>query len=231
MRDRVIILILVTTWLCSCMHRTNSSTGKVAKTDNRQLSLIYDIEKASGYRYIRTDTTYASATGKGVTIQNSGPKGGNIEPGIPYTDAKGKNYFFAAFWTRIINGTNRALEIKVNFPADSYPLSPSSDSYLKLFLPADTMTVDKLSMYSYGLTGMKSFIDSNFNNATMLQKTLEPNEDHIFYIVTISYQAGGPARSSMILKEKELFYRISMGPYGPVEIPCGKITFKNKGGN
>lgn len=44
------------------MQRTNFRTGKVAKNDNRQLSLIYDIEKASGYRYIYTDTTYASST-------------------------------------------------------------------------------------------------------------------------------------------------------------------------
>jgi hypothetical protein len=74
---------------------------------------------------------------------------------------------------------------------------------------------------------MKSFVDTNFNNATELQKTIEPNDDHIFYIVTISYQAGGPARAAIILKEKELFYRISMGPYGPVEIPCGNIVFEN----
>lgn len=231
MRNSIIILILVITWLCSCGRRSNFRTGKVAKNSDRQLSLIYDLEKASGYRYIYTDTTYASSTGKGITIQNSVPKGGNIEPETPYTDSTGKKYFFAAFWTRIINQTNTALEFKVNFPGDSFPLSPPSDSYLKLFIPTDTMTIDKLRLYSYGLTGMKSFVDTNFNNATTLQKTIKPNEEYMFYIVTISYQAGGPARSAIVLKEKELFYRISMGPYGPLEIPCGKIAFKNIDGN
>ena len=230
MRNSVIILILVITWLSSCMQRTNVRTGKVSKNDNRQLSLIQDIEKSSGYRYIYTDTTYESS-GKEITIQNSGPKGGNVEPEIPYTDSTGKKYFFAAFWTRIINGTNTTLDFKVHFPADPFPLSSSSDAYLKLFIPTDTMTVDKLPLYSYGLTGMKSFLDTNFNNATILQKTIKPNEDHIFYIVTISYQAGGPARAAITLKEKELFYRISMGPYGPLEIPCGRIALKNKDGN
>lgn len=189
------------------------------------------MEKTSGYRYIYTDTTYASSTGKGITIQNSGPKGGNIEPETPYIDSTGKKYFYAAFWTRIINQTNTVLEFKVNFPGDSFPLSPPSDSYLKLFIPTDKMTVDKLPLFNYGLTGMKSFVDTNFNNATTFQKTIEPNEEHMFYIVTISYQAGGPARSALILKEKELFYRISMGSHGPLEIPCGKIAFKDQDGH
>ncbi len=147
MRNSLIIFILVITWLCSCGRRSNFRTGKVAKNNNRQLSLIHDIENASGYRYIYTDTTYASSTGKGITIQNSLPKGGNIKPGTPYTDLTGKKYFFAGFWTRIINETKTAFEFEVNFPADSFPLSSPSDSYLKLFIPTDTMTVDKLSLY------------------------------------------------------------------------------------
>lgn len=227
MRNSLIILILVITLLCSCGRRSNFRTGNVAKNTNSQQSLIHDLENASGYQYIYTDTTYTSYTGKGITIQNGYPKGGNVEPGTPYTDSTGKKYFFAAFWTRIINGTDAALEFEVNFPADSLPLSSTSDSYLKLFIPTDTMTVDKLPLYSYGLTGIKSFIDTNFNNATKLQKTIKPKGEHIFYIATISYQTGGPARAAIILKEKELFYKIAMGVYESVEIPSGKITLKN----
>ena len=199
-----VLLLLVFLWLGSCTHRTNLSTGQVTKNNQDQLSLIHNIEKTSGYRYIHTDTTYDTANGSGITIQNSVPKGGNIEPGIPYTDSTGKTYFFAAFWTRIINGTNTAIEFTVNFPADSFPLSSSSDAYLKLLVPPDSMTVDKLSLYSYGLTGMKSFVDTNFNHATRLRKTINPNEEHMFYVVTVAYHAGGPARSSIILKDKDL---------------------------
>jgi len=200
-----------------------ASSQVFGQTGNRELSLIHDIEKSSGYRYIYKDTTYARL---GITIQNSLPKGGNIEPGTPYIDSAGKQYFYAAFWTRIINGTDTALEFNINFPGDSFPLSSSSNSYVKLFIPAGTMTVDKLSLFNYGLTGMKSFLDSNFNNPTILQKTIKPGEEHIFYTVAISYQAVGPARTEIILKRKKLLYRITMGPYGPLEIPCGEVAIK-----
>ena len=231
MRKSLIVLVLAITGLYSCGPRSNFKAAKVAKNSDRQQSLIHDIEKASGYRYIYTDTTYAFSTGKGITIQNSVPKGGNIEPGGPYIDAKGRQYFYAAFWTRIINGTDIDLEFEVNFPADSFPLSSSSDSFLKLFIPTDTMTFDKLPLFNYGLTGMKSFVDSNWKNATTLQKTIKPNEEQIFYTVALAYQAGGPARSAIILKGKKLFYRTTMGPHGPFEIPFGKTTFINEDGN
>jgi len=227
MRNSLIFFILITTWLCSCGPTSNFRVRKVEEDGARQRSLIHDIEKKSGYSYIYEDTTYASHTGNGITIQNSGPKVGNIEPGLPYVDASGRRYFFAAFWTRIINGTETTMEFEVNFPANEFPLSPPSDPYLKLLIPPDKMTVDKLPLYSYGLTGMKDFVDTNFDSATKLQKTIGPNEEHMFYIITISYQAGGPARASITLKENELFYRISMGAHGPLEIPCGRIALKS----
>jgi len=218
-------------WLCSCGPRSNLRTDQIAENNEVQHSPIHDIEKTRGYRYIYSDTTYAFSHGNGITIQNSLPKGGYIDPETPYTDSTGKEYFFVAFWTRIINGTNSTLELMVNFPSESFPLSSPSDSYLKLFLPADTMTVDKLPLYNYGLTRMKSFVDTNWDHATILQKTIETNEEHIFYTVALSYQAGGPARSSIVLKGKQLFYRITMGPHIPLEIPCGKIAFRNQDGN
>ncbi len=229
MRHRFILLILAITCICSCGRRGHFRTGKAAKDNDKQISLIRDLERTSGYLYMDTDSTYTSFAGKGITIQNSYPKGGNIEPDIPYTDATGKSYFYVGFWTRVINGTHKTLEFKVNFPADSFPLSSPSDSYLKLFIPKDTMTVDKLRLYNYGLTKMKSFVDTNWNNASTLQKNIKPNEEHMFYTVALAYHAGGPARSGIILKKDQLFYRITMGSHGSLEIPCGKITFKNKG--
>lgn len=191
MRKSLIISILAITWLCSCGQRSNSKTGEVAieseieastKNNNKQLSQNHDLE-----RYIYTDTTYASSTGKGITIQNSLPKGGGIAPdGTQYFDSSGKSYAFAVFWTRIINETNTPLELNINFPADSFAIFTPPDSYLKLFLPTDTLTYDKLSSYNYGLTAIKSFLDTNFNKATKLQKTINPNEEHIFYVATLS---------------------------------------------
>ena len=233
MRKSLIILILVIIWLCSCGQRSESKTGKVSidseivdstKIDKSQLSLIPDLNK-----YIYTDTTYISSTGKEITIQNSFPKGGSIEQdGTQYFDSSGKRNAFAVFWTRIINESNTPLEININFPADSFAIFTPPDSYLKLFLPMDTMAFDKLSSYNYGLTGLKSYLDTNFNNASMLQKTINPNEEYIFHIVTLTYQASGTPRAALILKEQDLFYRMSVAPNGYGIIPCGKIAFKNE---
>lgn len=236
MKKSLIISILAITWLCSCEQRSNSKTGKLAieseieasiNNNKKQLSHYHDSEK-----FIYTDTTYASSKGKGITIQNSLPKGGGIAPdGKQYFDSSGKSYAFAVFWTRIINETNTPLELNINFPADSFAILTPPDSYLKLFLPTDKLTYDKLSSYNYGLTGIKSFLDTNFNKATKLQKKINPNEEHIFYVTTLSYQASGTPRAALILKEQDLYYRMSISPNGSGIIPCGQIAFKNEAGN
>jgi hypothetical protein len=233
MRKSLIISILAITWLCSCGQKSNSKTGKVAiesevevssKNNNKQLSQNHGLEK-----YIYTDSTYVSSTGKRITIQNSFPKGGSIAPDrTQYFDSSGKRYAFAVFWTRIINETNTPLELNINFPADSFAIFTPPGSYLKLFLPSDTLTYDKLSLYNYGLTGIKSFLDTNFNKATELQITIKPYDEHIFYVVTLSYKTGGTPRAAVILKEQDLYYRMSISPNGYGTIPFGKIAFKNK---
>ncbi len=75
---------------------------------------------------------------------------------------------------------------------------------------------------------MKSFVETNWNNATSLHKTIKPNEEHIFYIVGLAYKTEGPSRSAIFLKEKDLIYRTNMGPHGMLVIPCGKVDTANK---
>jgi hypothetical protein len=236
MKKSLFISIVAFTWLWSCEQSSNSKTGKVAiepeieasaNNNNKQLSQNHDLE-----RYIYTDTTYASATGQGITIQNSLPKGGGIAPdGTQYFDSSGKNYAFAVFWTRIINETNTPLELNINFPADSFAIFTPPNSYLKLFLPVDKLTYDKLSSYNYGLTEIKSFLDANFNKAAKFQKTINPNEEYIFYVAALSYQASGTPRAALILNEQDLYYRMSISPNGSGTIPFGKIALKNEAGN
>ncbi|MBT28588.1 MAG: hypothetical protein CMO01_02925 [Thalassobius sp.] len=231
MKKSLIISILTITWFCSYGQSSNSKTSEIAigservdstKINSRQLSQIPDLEK-----YIYTDTTYTLSTGNGITIQNSYPKGGGIERnGTQYVDASGKSYAFAVFWTRIINETNSPLELNINFPADSFAIFTPQDSYLKLLLPTDILTYDKLASFNYGLTGIKFFLDANFNKATKLQKTINPNEEYIFYIATLSYQAAGTPRAALILKEQDLYYRMSISPHGSGIIPCGNIALK-----
>ena len=231
MKKSLVVLILAIIWLCSCGQKSKSITDKVSidseivdSTNNHksQRTLISVLDK-----FIYTDTTYASSTGKGITIQNSYPKGGSIAPGgIQYFDSSGKRHAFVVFWTRIINETTTPLELTINFPADSLAIFTPPDSYLKLFLPTDTITIDKLLKFNYGLTGAKSFIDTNFNKATKLQKTIQPNEKYFFYVAALSFKAGGTTRGGLILKEQDLYYKLGIEPHGYGIIPCGQLVMK-----
>jgi hypothetical protein len=153
---------------------------------------------------------------QGVIIQNSFPKGDG------YADSNGKIFGVAIFWTRIINQTANPLQLKIKFPDDSLAILSSPDSYLKLFLLPDTMTLDKVSLYGYGVTDLKSILDTGLNKPTMLQRTINPQEEYLFYVGVHYLNGGGVTRTGLILKEQNLFYRISINPDSTL-IPCGHI--------
>jgi len=165
--------------------------------------------------YIDTEYRYTDSTGINVIVQNSLRKGGQ------YIDPTGKDFFSVIYWYRIINETATPLELTINFPADSFATSPSPDSYLKAFLPLDTMALGKEGLYAYGATGLKSFLDTGLNKPTMLQRIINPKDALLFYIGVLYYQAYAPSRAELVLKGKDVFYKI-----GGIEIPCGQITFK-----
>ncbi len=171
---------------------------------------------------------YSEAATNGVIIQNSFPKGG------PYLESTGKvsEPSFLIFFTRVINKTSTPLELTINFPADSFATGEGKNFHLKLFLPPDTMTLDKESWYNYGVTGLESFL--NFNKPTILQKTIKPNEEFLFHIGTVFYPARGAERAGyqglrggnraeLVLKGQDLFYR--MIPQID-SLPCGHIIFR-----
>jgi hypothetical protein len=176
-------------------------------------------------KWVDTEVKYTDSAGKVVMIHNSFPKaGGDADEKCEYTDSIGKKYRYAIFWTRVINETATPLELTINFPE----ILPSPYSDRKLFVPADTMTRDKESLYNYGITGLKSYIDTDFNK-TMLKRTINPKEESLFYIVLLSplYSVEGTVRTGFVLKEHDLFYRISIRPnFDSVLIPCGEIAFK-----
>ena len=157
----------------------------------------------------------------GITIQNSYPRGGSR-----YTDSGGKDFVYAIFWTRVVNETATPLELTINFPADSVVIT-SSYNYFKLFLPPDTMTLGSQLVYDYGLD-LKSFLDTGFHKPTMLQRTINPKDESVFYVALLTYRPyNGAVRAGFILKEQNLFYRVNM--IDPALIPCGKIVFKKSG--
>ena len=147
---------------------------------------------------------YSEATNNGVTIQNRYPKGG------PYTGPTTKhfNYSYLVFHTRVENGTEAPLEVSVNFSADSILIPDSPNTFVKFFLPSDTMTMDKQPLFSYGITELASL-----EKSTAYHKRLNPQEDCLFYVVALFYQTKAEAwrqyrggnRAEFILQGQDLF--------------------------
>ncbi len=174
-------------------------------------------------KWVDTEVKYTDSAGKVVIVHNSLPKGGG-----GYTDSVGKNYSYVIFWTRVINESDTPVELAIKFPADPFTIFPSPNSHIRIFLPPDTMTLDKVPLYDYGLTNLQSFLDAGFNRPSMLQRTINPKEECLFYIPVLFYQARGTARAALVLKGQDLFFRINIAPdVDSALIPCGQIVFKN----
>jgi hypothetical protein len=165
---------------------------------------------------------YSETTTNGVIIQNSFPKGG------PYTGPTKKhfNYSHLVFFTRVINKTETPLELTINFSADSIAIPYSADTFVKLFLPPDTMTLDKQFLFDYGVTDLESL-----QKPTMFHKTISPKEECLFYVVAIFYQTRSTAqnqqrggnRAELVLEGPDLFYRM---PPQIDSLRCGQIISK-----
>ena len=203
-----------------------SKTKDVIATDSTEITKnIDDWNNRWKIKDCKLATTDSETASQGVIIQNSLPKGDR------HTDSSGKAFGIAIFWTRVINETASPLELSINFPADSFAISPSANAYLQVFLPSDTMTLDKQWLYNYGVTGLQSFLDTGLNKPTMLRRIINSKEEFIFYTGVLLDQAGsvgavfGPTRAGFVLKEEGLFYRINL--LDPVLIPCGQIVFRN----
>ncbi|HEY0744462.1 MAG TPA: hypothetical protein VGD40_23510 [Chryseosolibacter sp.] len=162
---------------------------------------------------------YSESNTDGIVIQNSFPKGG------PYNGPVKKNYNYSqlVFFTRVANKSRTPFELTVNFTSDSIAIPYSPGTFLKLFLPSDTMTNDKRSLYNYGV----SVLDS-FDKPTAFRRTIRPNEECLFYVVAIFYQTKATAqnqqrggnRAEFILKGQDLFYRM---PPQIDSLHCGQI--------
>jgi hypothetical protein len=226
MKKSIMTLIMVTTGLF-CSGQISKSTDSVytgtsdsAKNGQSQKPLPDYHEKMCDTKY-----EYTESNGARLIIQNSFPKSG-----AHYTDPNGKKYIYAVFWTRIINETDKRLELTINFPLDSLEFPSSSGNYMKLLLPSDSMTIDKEPLYDYGLV-LKSFLDNNRYRSSSLKRTIEPKGSTTFYVVTLSDRGvGGVLRTGLSKKGQGLFYTVLN--YTPTSVPslvndkeihCGSI--------
>ena len=160
-----------------------------------------------------TKYEYTDSIGKRLIILNS------FRRGAPYTDPKGISYGKVIFWTRLVNETDNPLELKIDFPVDSFEVPGLPGKYYKLFVPPDTMTIEKEPMYDYGMPGLKSFLDNNIDKPSSLRRTINPKESSGFYVVILfDHEVGGPFQTGLCIKGQNLVYRISRAKRGTTPI-------------
>lgn len=177
--------------------------------------IIFSLAKAQNTDY----GWYSETENNGVVIQNSFNRGG------PYTTNKYFNASHLVFFTRVSNETENPLELTVTFSADSIAIPGSPDTFLKLFLPPDTMTFDKRNSFDYGV---KEF--ELIDQSTLFQRQLDPTEDCLFNVVAIFYQTKADAknerggnRAELVMKGQDLYYRM---PPQIDSLLCGHIIFE-----
>ena len=172
--------------------------------------------------WVDSEVKLTDSKGNSAMVTSSLPKGG----GIVYQN--GKKYGYVNFWTRMSNQSATPIELKVKFPEVTFFKSP--DSYIKIVLPKETMKIEKVQLFDYGLTNFQSLLNDETNQLGILQKKIGPKEDYLFYVTVFIHIEGsgpaGPARAKFELNDKELLYKISIGSDTTL-IPCGSLEFKN----
>lgn len=202
--------------MCSCGKSIESKPSTLNIDASKPTRTI---EKENNYsqRFVDTKFEYLSSNNLSLTIQNSLPKGG-----LKYTNPKGQEFIYLVFWTRMINNDTKKIEVKIDFHANSFELPPPPDNNL-FYLPPDTMTVSKETIFNYGFTSLESFLDNNLYKKASSEFTLNPNESKTFYVLLLCNEGKNTAvRSALSLRGKELFYAVN-----GKEVPCGKIKFKD----
>lgn len=230
MRKSVVFLILATLAFYSCGQNRKAASEKVIPTVKTVASTPTNKGgiKTAGFAkgsHIYTEADYTDATGKGIIIQNSLPRGGAFT-----ISANEKTYGYAVFWSRIVNKEDTTVELTLNFPSDSIIFVPASKVHFKLLAPPDTMTAEKVSAFNFGLEGIQTFVDKNFNQPSQIHRTIQPNEDCIFYIILLSHLSPtdkGVTRTGLFLDGHDLFYTLNdMDSLNDKSIPCGRISYK-----
>ena len=163
---------------------------------------------------------YSEHEKDGITIQNSYNKGG------PYTGPTegGFRHSYLVYFTRVINESEQPITLTVRHSADATPIPNAPDTFVKVFLPSDTMTMEKRDLFSYGVTQI-----ADFDQPTSFQRTIKPQEDCLFYTIAFFYQTRdvlneerGGNRAEYTFDGQKLVF--NMLPQIEA-LPCGDIVF------
>jgi hypothetical protein len=169
--------------------------------------------------WIDSEARYSDSSGKELVVHNSFPRGGG-----PVLNLGGKKYSYVVFFTRLVNESSKPLELNIQFPADSFAIFRTSSSFIKIFLPADTMTPEKIDSIDFGLTNLQYLLDKRLAGSRQLRKTIPSAGEWLFYSLVIFNDVRGAARSAYVLEGNDVFYKIKVGEDSAV-IPCGRIVF------
>ena len=170
-------------------------------------------------QWVDTDDSYTDAAGNTMSVTNSLPRGGGT-----YQDRFGNTYSYVIFWYRVRNTSKVPMELKLSFPAGLSTLQPLPTSSVRMFLHPQAMTVEKVTLYDYGLTDLKKFWDEAWHEPSHMDRIIAPGQETLFYIPVLMQDFQGPARATLLVEDQDLSYRISIGDKGTV-VPCGRITF------
>ena len=218
------LLLLMYLGIISCGG--NHKSLKNVKADggiNDDVSPIDSTGEGDIETYVHTQYDYTDSLGRGIIIQNGYPRGGG-----PIFVSDDKSYGHPVFWSRVINKNISPVKLHLDFPADSIKILPNSNAHFNLLLPPDTMSLNNISTYSYGLGGIKEFVRENFYERSELKWTIPPDEDMMFYVILLSHLSdadNGVWRTGLALDGSELWYNLVIDSSHSKAIPCGEVGF------
>ena len=221
-------VLIYTFFLMSVFHTSCGQNQTYAPPDIIKSETKDTVTSPGSNEKYQTKYEYTDSIGKSLIILNS------FRQGAPYIDPKGISYGKVIFWTRLINETDSPVALKIDFPVDSFEVPGLPGKYYKVLVPPDTMTIDKESLYDYGMTGLKPFLDNNIHKPSSLKRTINAKESSGFYVVILfDHEVGAPFRTGLSIKGQNLVYRISRASearhplISEKEIDCGSINLKN----
>lgn len=168
--------------------------------------------------WVDSEVKSTDSNGNLIMFTNSFPRGG----GVKYYN--GKKYSYVIFWTRIQNQSATPMELQLKFPDLIFFKSP--ESHIKIVLTKDTMSDEKIQLFDYGLTNLQSLLTEEAKQLNVLQKRIYPKEIYFFYVPVFMHSISGTARAALVLKDRDLFYKITIGSDTAL-VHCGNIIFKN----
>lgn len=173
----------------------------------------------NGRNWIYSKVNYSVSPDNSTFITNSLPRGG----GVVYH--KGKEYNYFVFWTSILNNSPSTLEIQIKFPSLNF--FNSNKSHFIATLTKAKMTSEKIQEFDYGLTDIPSLLKVESNQLKQLTNRISSQKEILFYVPVFISKTKWPVRAELILKDKQLFYKIAAGT-DTVIVPCGGINFLKK---